>query len=537
MKSKIGILLLFCAFSQLLNAHGNDEAQLALRHWSFTKQNKSLDASFLMFKKGDVYLETADHTVVHYPLAAFAETDQAFVQAKIAQIEQVNKQRNAIKTAPAPKQKEGSTDWMVSTFLILMLLILYAVLLKQGHQYAFVAAALVLSAGLYGFKGSIKEAVFGTDPAFIDSAFAPFKPKVHTFWDATYFYVESKGIPDHQMMTGITGWQQQVPIPQCYIGSNAWPIPLNPVIADVPVPVNPQHFLRGAVAVAANGVAIFNPYTNTGVDALLDGQLDIYGGHCGRADDYHYHTAPLQLDSISSDILPIAFALDGFAVYASHEPDGSPMQPLDANHGHYGTNGVYHYHGTTAAPYMIGNMVGKVTEDNTLQIIPQAKANPVRPSLTPLNGAVITDCQPNATNNGYILTYTKGGQTYKVDYSWTPNGQYTFNFIAPTGTTTSTYNGFSQCTVPTTGTDDIQSLAQTAVIFPNPTTNGFSLKLSDELNPNDIQALSIFNLKGQSVYQTTAFKQPMALDNFKKGVYLVKIQISGRDIMQKLIVQ
>ncbi|MEI6408791.1 MAG: T9SS type A sorting domain-containing protein, partial [Bacteroidota bacterium] len=111
------------------------------------------------------------------------------------------------------------------------------------------------------------------------------------------------------------------------------------------------------------------------------------------------------------------------------------------------------------------------------------------------------------------------------------------NFISPTGTTTSTYNGFSQCTVPTTGTDDIQSLAQSAVIFPNPTTNGFSLKLSDALNPNDIQALSIFNLKGQLVYQTTAFKQPMALDNFKKGVYLVKIQISGRDITQKLIVQ
>lgn len=36
----------------------------------------------------------------------------------------------------------------------------------------------------------------------------------------------------------------------------------------------PQHFTRGAIAVAVNGVPIFNPYTNTGVDAFLDGQLD-----------------------------------------------------------------------------------------------------------------------------------------------------------------------------------------------------------------------------------------------------------------------
>jgi len=52
-----------------------------------------------------------------------------------------------------------------------------------------------------------------------------------------------------------------------------------------------------------------------------------------------------------------------FALYGSKEPDGSPMQPLDANHGHFGSNGVYHYHGTTTYPYSIGKMVGKVTLD------------------------------------------------------------------------------------------------------------------------------------------------------------------------------
>ena len=87
----------------------------------------------------------------------------------------------------------------------------------------------------------------------------------------------------------------------------------------------------------------------------------------------------------------------------------------------------HHYHGSDQAPYTIGRMVGKVTEDATLQIIPQPRANPVRPSLTPLNGAVITDFVPNSSGNGYILTYERNGQSTKVDYSWTNTGKYTFS--------------------------------------------------------------------------------------------------------------
>ena len=89
--------------------------------------------------------------------------------------------------------------------------------------------------------------------------------------------------------------------------------------------------------------------------------MDQWGGHCGRADDYHYHIAPMQLYNNTSAKLPIAYALDGFAVYGIVEPNGSSLLNLDANHGHYWTNGVYHYHGTATpvAPYMIANMVGQ----------------------------------------------------------------------------------------------------------------------------------------------------------------------------------
>jgi len=446
-------VIALCFVTNIILAHNIDIGTALPRNWTLTKENKSFEGYFYMYKNGNVYIDV-DNKIVNYPLNALCKEDQNFALKKDAYIRKVNNDLQVTQLTVSEKEQQNKNT--------LTLLLVFAgiavvgwsvqnILTKKHLPYAYSTLAIVSIAGSLAFSVKNYRSVKSvTSPYFMDSAFAPFKPAINTHWDAAYFYVESKGIPNHGMMTGITRWQQQVPIPQCYTGANAWSIPLNPTIAASPVPVNQHHFLRGAVAIAANGVAIFNPYTNTGVDALVDGQLDNWGGHCGRADDYHYHIAPLSLYSLGQtpETSPCAFALDGFAVYGSKEPDGNNMAALDTCHGHYGNNGVYHYHGTTTAPYMIGYMVGKVTEDTTLQIIPQAAAKPVRPSLTPLTGATITACVPNGTNNGYNLTYTKSGQNYNVNYSWTTN-VYTYNFISTTGNTTSTYNGFTQCTIVT----------------------------------------------------------------------------------------
>lgn len=44
------------------------------------------------------------------------------------------------------------------------------------------------------------------------------------------------------------------------------------------------------------------------------------GGHCGRADDYHYHIAPVQLEKQVGKGMPIAYALDGYPIYCYTEP-------------------------------------------------------------------------------------------------------------------------------------------------------------------------------------------------------------------------
>ncbi|MEI8398704.1 MAG: YHYH protein, partial [Actinomycetes bacterium] len=163
--------------------------------------------------------------------------------------------------------------------------------------------------------------------------FDEFASTVKVFASGDYWQVESNGLPAHNMMVGITSWQQQVPLPMTYQGSNAWQLPKEPALADNPISAKTSLY-RGAIALAVNGVPIFNALNNRGDDAFLVGELDKWGGHCGRADDYHYHVAPLHLSTIVGTTKPIAYALDGFAIYGSTEPDGSTMKKLDEYNGH-----------------------------------------------------------------------------------------------------------------------------------------------------------------------------------------------------------
>jgi len=256
------------------------------------------------------------------------------------------------------------------------------------------------------------------------SAFAPFAPGVKVRWDARFLFVESHGLPAHNMMTGITAWQQQVPLPQDYTGANAWRIPLAPVPAATPIPVE-NHFLRGAIALAVNGVPIFNPQNNRGELSYEIGELDQWGGHCGRADDYHYHIAPLHLQEIVGRDKPIAFALDGYPIYGLSEPDGSAPVDLDMVGGHSTEALGYHYHASEKYPYVIGGFHGEVTEREG-QVDPQPRAHPVRPALPPLRGARITDFVTHG--NLSELTYDEGGATRKIVYTVNADDSVTFDF-------------------------------------------------------------------------------------------------------------
>jgi phosphatidylethanolamine-binding protein (PEBP) family uncharacterized protein len=290
------------------------------------------------------------------------------------------------------------------------------------------------------------------------AAYKLFAPRVKTHWDAQWLYVESDGLPhaplDFTMMVGITAWQQQVPLPQNYTGANAWQIPLKSTLSDKPISGRTQ-LRRGAIALAANGIPIFNALNNRGVDSFSIGELDEFGGHCGRGDDYHYHAAPLAIQKVVGLNNPIAFALDGFAIYGLYDPKAKSGTPescplgstdaLDELNGHFcvvaagqGLNGgtrSYHYHASKTYPYINGGMRGNVKVEGD-EIVPQAHAQPLRQATTPLRGAKITGFKQTAPK-AWKLTYEIGGKSGFVEYSIDASGKVIFNYTSVDGEKTS----------------------------------------------------------------------------------------------------
>ena len=534
-------LLFICLLSwqvMATKAHDIHQSVTEQHEWVSNKNQIIAAASFIKLDQNQVFLLLPNSQVITVPLMGLSPKDQNFVFDKVSEIDRINLQSDSKK----PDEMNSLPLGQWSLLFIMMSLLAYwftqSRTRKRTFQGIFFMGVILLLVFSSFAKKTIEVLQTTTSPLWIDSAFIPFKPEIHTYWNSNYFYVESKGIPkNHPMMVGISshGWQQQVPIPQCYIGANAWPIPLNPSMANNPIPVDSIHFTRGAIALAVNGVPIFNVHTNTGVDSYLDGQLDAFGGHCGRADDYHYHIAPLHLYQYVSAQNPIAFGLDGFAIYGSKEPDGSTMKALDANHGHVGTNGVYHYHGTTTAPYMIARMAGQVTEDTTHQLIPQAAAKGVRPALTPLNGATITDCSSNINGNGYRIRYTLNGQLDTIDYSWDPSGNYTFIFRKPTGTTTYQYKGFVPCTVPL-ATKEIRMQSAEILVYPNPNSGTFQVQLPSIFTNNDILSMVLLNQQGEVVWMKNQFEKNIYGIKLATGIYWLKLETVHGPLIQKVVV-
>lgn len=255
-------------------------------------------------------------------------------------------------------------------------------------------------------------------------AFLPFT-KLDLRADGEFLYVGSNGLPDHNMMVGITAWQQQVPLPQPYFDDNAWRIPLKPVVAKEPAMIKGR-FLRGAIALAVNGIPIFNPQNNRGEVSYEIGELDEWGGHCGRADDYHYHIAPLHLQAQVGKGMPVAYALDGYPIYGLTEPGGSPVANLDECHGHEDAKIGYHYHASNTYPYVFGGFHGEVVEAGG-QVDPQPRAQDVREALTALRGAKITAFESTGKDS-YKLSYEVNGDKRSVSYSIKADGTYPFHF-------------------------------------------------------------------------------------------------------------
>lgn len=257
--------------------------------------------------------------------------------------------------------------------------------------------------------------------------------------DSTYAWFASTGIQwAHPMMNGITATNQQVPVPQNFTGTNAWRLPLVPVVA-----ATKTSALDGPIGIAVNGVPIFNPCKQGGCsgpgggDTKVLGELDLCNGHAGRADDYHYHAAPtcMMADKPTAywDTHPLGWALDGYAIFGYRNPDGSTAT-RDAVCGgntvtHPNAPAGYAYHVTDASPYVLSCFFGVPSPDLAGQ---SAKFSPLRPPGTPM---AATNMALDATGTSLALggtsaqSWQSGGKRYVIRYTRTSALCWRFDFL------------------------------------------------------------------------------------------------------------
>ena len=184
-----------------------------------------------------------------------------------------------------------------------------------------------------------------------------------------FVVIEANGIPDHKSPYFLgTEWESSKYeantnssfSPNSHaigVANTVYKIPLHPKQA------TDHQATSGHIGVAVNGIPFFNQYQ--GQTTLLrpseKATFDQYNGHPTALNWYHYHLEPVFITANKGANALVGFLIDGFPVYGPVE-NGSVISnsDLDSFHGHFGVtadypDGIYHYHITTAAPYINGD--------------------------------------------------------------------------------------------------------------------------------------------------------------------------------------
>lgn len=255
---------------------------------------------------------------------------------------------------------------------------------------------------------------------------AGFNDRVSVSCTEDHAVISSDTYPDHDLMTGIVGTNEQVPVPAKY----AAPILLSPVLGQTPLTRD------AALGVAVNGVPIYD-YTGGGEMSVADlahhqaqhdtvqtGQLDICGGHAGRGDDYHYHAKPtcmIETMANSGNDAIIGWAFDGFPIYGDVNPDGSEIAEgaLDICNGQPDAVFGYRYHTSPDAPYVVQCLMGVVSDFDKLprvRPLEHVSGDKLGPGRPPRGG--VDDLVFSQKDDGQrSMDYTYQGEDYFIRYA------------------------------------------------------------------------------------------------------------------------
>ncbi|MFO0604642.1 MAG: YHYH protein [Polyangiales bacterium] len=252
---------------------------------------------------------------------------------------------------------------------------------------------------------------------------AGFADRVTVRCDERYAYLVSDTYPAHVKMDGITGTNDQVPVPA---PGYTTPVALAPTRAARPTSID------AALGVAVNGVPIYD-YSSQGTldpamyDARFDttriGELDQCNGHSGRGDDYHYHAAPTCMIAAMRNRGPSAilgWGFDGYPLFGDANPDGSPIAAgaLDICNAQPDPAFGFRYHTSAQHPYIMQCLVGAVDLATAPRVPPLSRAGGGggRPPGEKPPGGVTGLRYVEAADGSRTMTYTHMGRSYSISY-------------------------------------------------------------------------------------------------------------------------
>jgi hypothetical protein len=230
---------------------------------------------------------------------------------------------------------------------------------------------LVLACIAILFSGACsKDSTSPTTTSTIPDVYKQVYGATDMYIEGNYIVIKSNGRPDHKSpyYQG-TEWSS---LYEAYNGSNGafainpnriattnltFKIPLSPAAA-----TSKSATPLGPIGVSLNGVPFYNQYAGPNQPLTNEvNSFDQYNGHPQQMGGYHYHVEPLYLTTAKGKSALLGFLLDGFPVYGPNE-NGKTITnaDLDAYHGHTSVtaeypNEIYHYHITSADPYINGS--------------------------------------------------------------------------------------------------------------------------------------------------------------------------------------
>ena len=198
--------------------------------------------------------------------------------------------------------------------------------------------------------------------ATLPAAYARFGGAATVSLDGATVVIRTTDVPDHPSpYFGAGQANYEAPTAGVQVNQNriatqniVFRIPLSPRTA------TPSDTPHGPIGVATNGVVLFNQYA-AGRMPLTNEifSFDRFNGHPTPSNQYHYHVEPVWLTGSRGKATLIGMLLDGFPVYGTIDEGGSAPSDLDSCNGHVGVKddypqGIYHYHVTSAPPYIAG---------------------------------------------------------------------------------------------------------------------------------------------------------------------------------------